>query len=382
MGIKIGGDLGKWSENVKDTIVDVGEKAEDIYENTVEDIRDIFKNIGDCAKAFDQIRLKVTHRYIEYHTMMIRELSNINYLSTQFINTIYKLVESEIHKDIIPDVYYLPNPNDPNSAQKIDINNYPFPTGKYPCVFIHGMMYAQNIENAYSFFKDFNDNVEVFPSVRYKDYDVYLVSYDTELTDEIEAKIIAASSVLIDRGSGPVTLFVLAVFWRELEKRAKQTGDYIKNFLYKISQLYDVNNNIYPRGFCLSHSLGSFTFAYAANELCENNENVQAFQNWLCMAAAIPANAFTRTGDFEYAPRIAGAPDGPSYGTSVWYSRMDWILNGAYSLVNGHLAMGTSGALENFYSITPMDVTTIAREAHSDNYFERLKSIIKDEVFF
>ncbi|MGL5352872.1 MAG: hypothetical protein ACRDA5_06040, partial [Clostridium sp.] len=275
-------------------------------------------------------------------------------------------------------IFHLIDPNDSSSAVEVDIKNFNFPEGRYPCVFVHGMGYDATKESAYSFFRSFEDVVNVFNHPKYKEHDIYLVSYDTKLTDEISSKIrIVLSELLRINPAGDATPLILSVFWRELENRAKLTGDYILGFLEKLAN-FTKENNTY--GFALTHSLGCFTLASAAQKLIEKDNSNIAFKNWLCMAAALPASGFAGTGDFNLAPLIAGPTDGPSYGTSVWYSRMDLVLNIPYTFANGHLAMGVTGPLKNLNILTPMDVTLKVREAHHIEYFNRIETELR-EVF-
>ncbi|KZE74900.1 hypothetical protein [Paenibacillus elgii] len=270
-----------------------------------------------------------------------------------------------------------------NSARKIDVEHYKFPAGRYPCLFVHGKGHTATKDSAYSFFWDIEEHVKIFRHDEYKNHDLYLVSYDTDLTGTDEKIIKAAFELFIKIGAlGDPEPLILAVFWRELERRAEVTGKFLVPFLKTLSSFYksiEEMNGIGP--FAITHSLGCYTFATAAQELLkESNEN-RCFAAWLCMAAAVPSNGFTNTGAFRLAPLIAGTPDGPIMGTSVWYSRTDLVLNIAYTLATGHLAMGVTGPLISRQEVYPEDVTSITKEDHHIAYFKKLSKKLQEDVF-
>lgn len=375
--LKFGGTLGKISNDIKEGFQEVGEKAQATFENTVDDIKATLDNFGDCAKAIDQIRLRVMHRQIEYHTELTRILIKSHIISREIFEEVWKIVDRDIRRDPDPSIYRLTFPY--NDAEKINIDSFVFPSDRKPCMLVHGKGYQPTKGSALSFFSQIDEVLSFAQGDPTRD--IYLVSYDTDMTDKDERVIKRALEHLFGMDpSGDGTPVLLAIFWRELERRAKKTAeDYILPFLRKMHKFIrdseqEDHKNI---GFVLTHSLGCFTFAYAAQNLMGkiDGTNYYVFDNWLCMAPAIPASGFTGTGDFNMAPLI-----GMSNSTSVWYSRMDWVLNVAYSLATGHLAMGVSGPLESKYDVTPMDVTMIVREDHHVNYFKLLKTEIIDTL--
>lgn len=380
--LKIGGTLGEWSDKAIDTVQQVGDAVQGMYDNTINDIQATLGDVGDCLAAMDNIRLRVTQRTIEYNTMVVRALLDANFLSREVIEEVWKLVKLDIRRDPHPAIYYVPRPFNSETAIKIDPETYVFPPRRKPCLFVHGKGYSAKKKAAYSFFWDIEEHVKIFSEGHSELNDVYLVSYDTDLTDEDEAIIRAAFQLLLGIGpTGEADPLILAVFWRELERRAAITGDYILPFLRRLAEFQTPDSSL--SGFAITHSLGCFTFASAAQKLIRENESNRCFDKWLCMAAAIPSNGFTATGRFTFAPLIAGEGNGPVVGTSVWYSRLDLILNIAYTLATGHLAMGVTGLLISIprIYISDMDVTEITKEDHHIAYFKKLGKKLRETVF-
>ncbi|OAB34138.1 hypothetical protein [Paenibacillus glacialis] len=376
--MKIGGSLGQISNKLKSETKNLENKGKKIWNQTLDDIEAILGHTSNCHASMDQIRIIAMKRYLEYQTTSLRVMWNSNYITKEVVNEVWKIVSPRLKKGADPKIFYLKNYNRLESAIEIDPNNFEFADQKHPCLFVHGMDYESGINSAYNFFKDFNGRVSLFNHPKYQNHELYLVSYDSKITDEYETIIKAAFESLIgvsqDGDSGPL---IQAVLWRELEDRARETGDYIVPFLRKLSEHNKQTNN---KGFALSHSLGCFTLASAGQIFIEEDSSTQLFALWLCMAAALPANAFSSSGDFELAPFIAGPTDDKvKYGTSVWYSRLDYVLNIAYTLATGHLAMGVTGPLEiSRNHVYPTDVTDIVGEQHNTHYFPRLKNTLRN----
>ncbi|MFD5020224.1 hypothetical protein ACFWMP_15080 [Paenibacillus sp. NPDC058367] len=293
--MKIGGSLGKWSNEAKGAVRDAGQMADQFYKNTIGDITDSLGNISQCLASLDKIRIRVMERTIEYHTAALRVLIRSNYVEQEIIETVWHMVKNDIRRSPEPAIYHLPNPKSSVGAKKIDIESHVFPKNKYPSILVHGMGYNASLDDAYSFYRDFEDHVDVFSDSRYADHDIYLVSYDTELTDESDSIIRAAIELLLGMiPGGDLEPLVLGVFWRELERRASLTGDYIFPFLKRIKQ--EVPTAL---GFAVTHSLGCFTLASASQKLLSENRNNKIFSKWLCMAAALPAMPLLKQGVFR-----------------------------------------------------------------------------------
>ncbi|HGA1022406.1 TPA: hypothetical protein ACIQN7_002748 [Bacillus cereus] len=373
----LGGTIGEWSDKTKKFAQQTSKEIEGLIQSTGKDISDVFDDLKECAAAADSIRNKLTNRYIEHHSAILRIGLDSHLMTRDLIEIVWKYVRNNIGPKKTPRIYKLTDPYNSSSAIEIKLENFEFPQGRYPCLFVHGMFYEVSINSAYSFFWDVEGEIELFKTNDYKNYDVYLLSYDTDLTDDIDDKIKLAFQFLFGiNPKGESLPLVLAVFWRELEERAEKAGDYLLDFLKKLVNFYN-DSNIYPKGFAITHSLGCFTLASAAQKLIEENNMNSAFSKWLCCAAAIPCNGFTKTGFFNLAPRIAGPADGPQYGTSVWYSHTDLVLNHAYPLANPYLPMGVTGPLEAYSSVTALDVTAKTHEDHHQAYFKKIKSELK-----
>lgn len=378
---KIGGEVGKYANKAKAWIQETGEVVQDVIDDIGDDVTGILGNIEDCAADLDQIRLAIMNRGIAYHNNLFRLMIDNLFLFRLLIDEIRRRVGLDLEGEPHPKIYFLDkeHPTDVSLATEVNIDSWEFPEGRYPCMFIHGMGHGQSIEKAHKVFMEFQSEVPVFGHDNYKSHDMYLVSYDTDLTDDMKNKIHDAFKDIT--GIEPedvLTSLYPAVFWRELEERAKKTGDYIVSFLRKLNKF---NENIDKRGFVITHSLGCFTFAYAAQKLLEENIGYDMLDKWLCIAPAIPSNGFSEDGIFKIAPCIAGLADGPKYGTSVWYSRLDVILNVAYTAATGEVAMGSFGPSENNVFLTKMDVTQKIREDHEiEAYSEKLKTDFR-EIF-
>ncbi|WP_375102237.1 hypothetical protein ACDZ28_00725 (plasmid) [Paenibacillus sp. RS8] len=380
--MKIGGTLGKWSNESKKAVNDVHEAARDFVDGVYRDLDFAFGSLSTCLAALDQVRIRLHEREIEHHTTLLRNLLGTHFITRAMIEAVYNYVKPSIKGDPRPTIYYVRDYRYKSTAEAIDIDTFVFPENRTPCIFVHGKGEPATLDAAYSFYKKFEVHAKVFERNEYQNHDLYLVSYDTNLTDEIATKIKLAFLLLfgiVDDGDS--MLFVLAVFWRELEDRANKTGEYLHRFLNRIADFHKSSKTPSDKmGFAVTHSLGCFTFATAAQMVMSENRNRQAFHQWLCFAAAVPSNGFKQSGDFELAPLIAGNADGARQGTSSWYSRMDLVLNIPYALATGHLALGVTGPLHAKF-VTPMDVTKITLEDHSQAYFKKLESLLQHDVF-
>ncbi|MEH7126150.1 hypothetical protein V7127_23340, partial [Bacillus sp. JJ1773] len=285
----------------------------------------------------------------------------------------------DLKKSIIPRIFKVVDPfnsecgQNHNNLVEIDENIYQFPPDRIPYLFIHGIEYSDDPCETFSFYRGFEDVVGMFDKNRqdgpdYSNVDIYLVNYDSKITDEEKTIIRAGFKTVLGEpvvGNAP-DLFAV-VIWREFVRRAEETA--VTKVIPFLRKLADAKLLI--QGRAITHSLGSYLLAYAGNAI---NPSESIFQSWFCMAAAMPSDAFTSTGKFKYAPSIAGGPEDINYGTSIWYSAFDKVLTFIYPLANRHPAMGQTGGLIPIRALTDYDVTLCVREAHMlrDGYFQRL----------
>ncbi|SFH47376.1 hypothetical protein SAMN04487776_11837 [Priestia megaterium] len=390
-----------------ETISDVAETARTVIDNTAEDINHILGNVEDCVRccgrAIDDTRLRIIHRQIQYYTKVIEAITRNGLVPADIIEDIYNLLEGELEGKPQHKIVHFKNPisiwdcSDPEFIE-IDPETFEMPLNKEAWVFIHGLRYkAMNRDgsdfeidkfkkdNAYEFYKFFEEEAKMFDpkGIDYENVNVYFVSYDSEMSDEDEEKIKVVLEAL-GIGGPQFHLILAAIFWREIEKRAKATGNYIMPFLNKLSKK--------NKGRAVTHSLGCYVMAHAAQQM---NPTAPSFQSWWCMNAALPSDAFTNTGDFQRAPRIAGVwdpdrdpnrePDTPPtviIGTTVWYSVSDLVLMLLYPLANFHPAIGQTGigivAQSAEMWVSDVDVTLATGINHrAEDYFKPLGPSIR-----
>ncbi|MEK4058307.1 MULTISPECIES: hypothetical protein [Paenibacillus] len=378
----------KMEQTVKKAGSDLGNATNTIINNTVSDIRNILSNLGDCASAIDNIRLRATHRAIQYHTSVARILKETEVYPVELIERIYNSIADLLK---IPDseveirLYHLINPgpavweSQPRDMQVIDPDTISLPQDRVPFVFIHGVE-NQGETDAFEFYKKFEKSAWMYnhnvPGVDYSSVDIYIVSYDAKISNENHQIIKSAfesAGVIVD---GDAPGMFAAVMWKEWVRRARLTSDKIMPFLNKMKYL---PHNY--RGLAVTHSLGCEVMANAGHRLIENDPDLEpAFIRWWCMAAALPSDAFSNTGLYPSAPRIAMNYPLEKPGTTVWFSASDSLLSTLYFIANDHFAMGQTGAhmIDQYAHYINNDVTLCVLEAHmTDTYFPRLGTTIR-----
>ncbi|WP_044797055.1 hypothetical protein [Bacillus cereus] len=387
--------LKSMQEKATKSIGDAQRIGKAIINNTIDDIGFIFNSAEECLKELDKVRLRATHRAIEYHTFYRRTMIDLGIIPKELIDEVWRRVFGDVGEgDANPRLFHLTNPytavwEDPSKRimKEINISDLTFPTGRAPFIFVHGAGYRGQENEAFAFYHSFEKEAKMFNNT-VKDYsnaDIYIVSYDSLITNN--SRIIiknAFESILGPVSDDDAPLLFSAVMWRVWEKRAEVTAqDVILPFMKKISES-GIEAPSLGAG-AITHSLGCYAMAYAAQLFIQeiSEPALRPFKFWFCMAAALPANAFTNTGDFPLAPRIAGpAVNGPEYGTSVWFSNFDLILGGLYTLLaNQHFAMGETGALVSAHGLTNLDVTMCTNEVHNDfEYFPLVKHEIRSAL--
>ncbi|CAH0346698.1 hypothetical protein [Bacillus sp. CECT 9360] len=384
-------------------VTDVADIARQIAENTIkEDIPYFFENIWDCVEgcgvSLDKIRLRLMHRAIQYITLVTPALCNVSY---QWIypEIIRPKVRDRIRQYPFPTIRQLLNPREavwgnaqgqiepPRYSTPIDPNTFIFDDTREAWVFIHGMLYKaverdgsdfthdERID-AFDFFRTFESEARVFNPDRSIPnppnaalIDIYLISYDSEMSGEDERQLQMVLEDFVFNGN--IFPTIAAAFWTEMKTRAEETATYIRPFLEELQ-----GRN---RGRAITHSLGCYVLAHAAQQMMEN-ERIAAFSSWWCMSAAMRSDAFSNTGEYNLAPLIAGIWDGLGHGTSVWYSLADVTLQIIYPFGECATALGMTGLGVNDDGYAhDFDITKIVDVYHgpAGEYMTRLGSHIR-----
>jgi len=371
--------LPKVEKAITDGVKDIDRLGKELIENLENDIGIVLKETENCINSMGRISELVTNRAIEHSVAVTRLMINSNTILLELVEYVWNQVFGSISKEIIPKLYKLNR----TTGKMIEVNvNNPILGKNHNFLFVHGAFYDGSAEAAYSIYEDFENQAHLFKGnsdhSRYELGDVYILAYDTSLTDDDKTYITNTIASTLGSETEYAALIFAAIAWRELEGRAKQAGDYLVPFLHHLS-------NAEVQGTAVSHSLGCFTLAHALNKYVKDIENKnytnKALVSWLCMAPALPSNAFTNTGLYKDALRACPEynSEHPIFGISVWYSRLDTTLHVEYQLANHHPAMGVTGPLETNTSVGRADVTDISSDAHeTKEYFERLGPLLRD----
>ncbi|MGH1232149.1 hypothetical protein ACQVT0_25630 [Bacillus toyonensis] len=271
---------------------------------------------------------------------------------------------------------------------QIDPDSFIFDVTREAWVFIHGMLYKAVAKDGsdfssdeqldvFDFFANFENEARIFnpdPGIPNppdtSKIDIYLISYDSEMSDEDEMIIkTALEEFIIGNNIAPSAT---AVFWKEMKIRAAETASHIKPFLAKLIKA--------NRGRAITHSLGCYVLAHAAQQIVEQNIENRAFSSWWCMSPALPSDAFSNTGDFNLAPLIAGQYIDLREGTSVWYSLGDIMLQIVYPFGECTTSLGMTGLGVNDDGWAhDFDITSITDVHHGPGreYITRLGPYIR-----
>lgn len=393
-------------KQVANTLSDIVQTGRTIIGNTIADVDYILGNIKGCIqgceRGIDNVRLRLTHRGIQYISLVTGVLCSTGLIPSDIIKRIYEKLSRKLERDPEHKIFHLTNPKlyvwegaEP-LYNEIDPNSFVFNQDKEAWVFIHGMLYSalkkdgsdfkrsETKVDVFDYFYNFERKAKIFnpdpnsrPNQDNSKIEIYLVSYDSEMRDddEEEIKVLLQSQVL---GGGNFYLLTAAVYWREMVRRAKKTANHIIPFLDKLA------NN---KGRAITHSLGCYVLAEAAQKINKNASESsyhRAFGSWWCMSAALPSDAFSNTGDFDKAPLIAGK--GADHeriwsGTTVWYSLADIVLMLLYPLGSCTTALGLTGLGVNDKEIAEDEnITTITDVHHgpAGDYIERLGPSIQE----
>lgn len=326
-------------------------------------------------------------RYIQYETIYVRSLIEAGIIPATLVRKIQDRILGAVDPPPEPILFHLENPEcvwtgEPPKMVEFDTSSRSPRTRVYPLIFVHGMQYVRKKEDAYKFYEEFEKATRLFKGERDPDsdeYDVYILSYDSDLTNETNLLIRRAlEAELATNVEDDSPLLYLAILWRELVNRARYAGEKCLTPLFH--SIFRLDEQKSKSGYIISHSLGNEAVAFAANKYYSGRENtyIPICKSWWCMAAAIPADAFTNTGDYGVTPKI-------SNDTIVWFSRTDEVLSLLYPMGNTApsgepmLALGVTGALQHQYPLTNLDVTLCTDITHEvgNGYFRKLSKNIR-----
>ncbi|PFQ95922.1 hypothetical protein [Bacillus cereus] len=399
-------------KNVTNTLNEIGDFAQTAIDNTQGDINSILGNAEDCIStcgaSVDAVRIRVQNRNIQYYTSVIEAITRNFLIPVDLVEYVYGQLKDKLKKNPYPKIFHFENPwiiwgnakcpTNPNKdcpdpiLTEINPTEIELKKDRNPYLFIHGMVYEATKKDgsdfsrseptdAYGFYSTFEKQAKMFinmPEEKRDKIDIYLVEYDSEMSEDEENIIrdFLIEHILIDLDPYEF-LIIAAIFWKEMERRAKVTGNYILPFIEK---LRDEN-----QGSVITHSLGGYVMAHAAHKIIDTKgfNDRKSIQKWWCLSPALPSNAFTNTGEFEKAPFIAGPSRGEEIwgATTVWYSLSDIALMLLYPLANFHPAMGQTGIgiVETIGYVRDINITKTTCTTHGPGgaYMERLGPCIR-----
>ncbi len=381
----------KSAENIAKGSVDAFKKeADKLIQNTTDDMSDYIDHTLNCFGEMDQIRIRATERFIQYETAYVRALIEKKIIPSELIRKVQELIFGKLPPHPEPTLFILSNPDEVWSREEpiwkeFDVNNEDPRRNRKPIILVHGAGYARKHEEANKFFKYFEEAAHLFKGDRPPNVDIYVLNYDSEITNETKTMInVAIETVLQEVVLGESDIIYTAALWKELVQRAHDAGERHLTPLFNKIFRFDVTE-----GYIVSHSLGNEAVAFAAKKYYEGRESdyIPICKSWWCMAAAIPADSFTNTGQYAISTKIS-LTGGNEEGTVVWFSRVDSVLSSLYPMGNitpqGEpiLALGVTGALIHQLPLTNLDVTSCTLFTHqvTDGYFEKVGSNIRGRL--
>ncbi|GBF89899.1 hypothetical protein Rsub_02603 [Raphidocelis subcapitata] len=334
-------------------------------DSLMNDVGAVFQGAGECLASLDQVRLKVGAQSIKDLKNTMAAIEAAGMLPLDLIYAATEIAAPQLLKDPKPQLWRLLNPYEstwgvPQQApqfQKITDPATQIPRGLLSHYFVHGAMYTGKPSYAfYNYYLAFENYAKYFQSVPNRDWTcdnstcaIYILTYDSDITDADEG--IARQAIVTVLGSiaasvpvtGPAGFLAAAVIWRELKRRARIAGAYLKNVVATLPH----GKEMWGYSFIYSHSLGNQVVAHAFHtQYTESPGDSGRFKGWYAFAAAIPAFSFAPVGGIYSKALLAVTSGGYPYNGVIWvYSSLkDEALSVLYYLANGHFAMGQVGA--------------------------------------
>ena len=186
-------NLGELERKATSIVRDTQRLGEAVIENTMNDIDAIIGDIDACSRHLDSIRVRVTNRAVEYQTGIFRVLVDTDLLPVTLIEEVWLQIAPGLIVDPHPQVFKLDNPEPAvwNNAPPLFTAippSFAFPNDRLAVFVVHGKDYGGSENEAFDFmYKPFEKAARMFSSSNpmWKDRaDIYLVTYDTRLTDE------------------------------------------------------------------------------------------------------------------------------------------------------------------------------------------------------
>ena len=393
-------NFGPAEKSVINIVHEVADKGEQLVKNTIDDAKAIFQDASVCLAKLDDVRIRLANRQLEYSTAIVQvAVDNIYPL----IEQAWQQVEGSLKQDpnpllfmmIDPHEFYHGNGNSPfreiNDVQSLD-RALSFASGrsKRVLMFVHGMGYTSTgsvfaVESSNGLIEHFEGQAGIYANGKRDDICLLFVMYNSDLTQN-QKNVIAAAAATILQPLGPVLSDAIAfgIMWRELERRAKLVAQSLRPYFEHII----VNKTDYKLR-AVTNSLGSYVWSelmdgMGTDGIFTSKANRGPAGAWWSMQAAVPANAYTRTGVFPRA--LEGYLSDGVFFADIWYSHFDIVLSTAYLYAKQAPAMGQFGA-GNIKSLRQIDVSALAGTSHSESvfqgvggYFEKIGPTIRQEI--
>ncbi|GBF89898.1 hypothetical protein Rsub_02602 [Raphidocelis subcapitata] len=338
-------------------------------DNLISNVGFVFEGVGECLASLDKVRLKVQEQAVKDLQGTIGAMETAGMLPVDLIYAASEVAAPQLVKDPKPQLWRLLNPYEctwgvpkqPAHFQAITDPATQIPHNLVSHFFVHGAMYNGKPGYAYNnYYLAFEYRAKYFKSVpnRFWTCDnstcaIYILTYDSDITDADEG--IARQAIVTVLGSiaatvpvtGPAGFLAAAVIWRELKRRARIAGAYLRNVVATLPHGDAIEwgqGNFY----IYSHSLGNQVVAHAFHTQYTASPNDGGrFRGWYAFAAAIPASSFAPIGGIYSKALLAlnhHMRSWPYQGTVRIYSSLkDEALSVLYYVANGHFAMGQVG---------------------------------------
>ena len=260
--------------------------------------------------------------------------------------------------------------------------------------YVHGFTYDGSAQSAFNDFYAFDRAVEwwkpnkhiggcsYYNAMRCR---LFILAYRTSFEVGFEAIVRSALSSVLGGVTGSSPVMAAAVYWREFERRAQVTGEFLARIIAQFPQDPDgLDYHIF------SQSLGCYTVASAGQRLYGGRTDGGGttsqrgpFRSWYCMAGALPNDAFGPLGAFKAAPYLT---EGEA-GLSVYYSMVDDTLSTLYYIANGFMAMGQIGSTSETRVPTILrNVDTFKQTGNTHapvfGYFEKVAPLVRRNFGF
>ncbi|GBF89900.1 hypothetical protein Rsub_02604 [Raphidocelis subcapitata] len=270
----------------------------------------VFEGVGECLASLDKARLKVQEQAVKDVQRHIGVLETVGMLPTDVIAAAAEIVFPQVMKDPKPQLWRLLNPYEstwaeprqPAQFQKITDPATQIPKDLVSHFFVHGAMYNGKASYAFNnYYLAFEYRAKYWVDVPGRGCAVYILAYDSDITDTNEGVarqgiVAVLGGIAAATAPSKVGTLSAAVIWRELKRRARITGAYLRGVVATFphgESLSSGGGNFY----IYSHSLGNQVVAHAFHTLYTASPGDSGrFKGWYAFAAAIPSASFAPNG--------------------------------------------------------------------------------------